>query len=298
MTYRDSVKNYEPAARPPQRGPAATRPEEPVPVLKERLAQVRDYVLHDAGGSLRDRVYRALRAAILARSLVGGDRITELDLATTLNVSRTPLREAFRLLQAEGLVSLSDRRGIVVRGLGAQDFLEIYEIRASLDALVARKAAQCRDPEFLRKLRDNLEMSEFLLQRERWTELREEFLRFHKLVQDVCGNARLRDLLEDLQEYSNSSPALTRATPRHAPDTLADHLRIYEAIVAGDAEAAAIAATEHVQNERLELLRVQSAAGHAEDADDESPAKSAGNGGGAKPAKAAKSVTAKPKSKK
>src|SRR5512138_3286528 len=110
--------------------------------LKERLSRVRTYVSQEADGALRDRVYRGLRTAILARDLVGGDRITELDLAATLDVSRTPLREAFRLLQAEGLVSMSDRRGIVVRGLEIQDLLEIYEIRTPLDALITRKVAQ------------------------------------------------------------------------------------------------------------------------------------------------------------
>lgn len=225
--------------------------------LKERLSRVRTYVSQEADGALRDRVYRGLRTAILARDLVGGDRITELDLAATLDVSRTPLREAFRLLQAEGLVSMSDRRGIVVRGLEIQDLLEIYEIRTPLDALITRKVAQARDPEVLRKLRENVEMSEFLLERERWAELREEFVQFHVIMQDACGNARLRDLLTGLLDYSSSSKSFIRPTPEHAPSTLADHIRIYNAIKAGKVEAAAAAAIAHVNNERAELLRSQ-----------------------------------------
>lgn len=225
--------------------------------LKERLSHVRLYVSQETEGSLRDRVYKALRTAILARDLVGGDRITELDLAASLDVSRTPLREAFRLLQAEGLVSISDRRGIVVRGLELQDLLEIYEIRTPLDALITRKAAQARNPELIRKLRENIEMSEFLLGRERWAELRDQFVQFHAIIQNSCGNSRLRDLLTDLLEYSNSSTAFTRPRPEHAPSTLADHARIYNAIKAGNADAAEAAAITHVDNERAELLRSQ-----------------------------------------
>jgi DNA-binding GntR family transcriptional regulator len=235
--------------------------------MHERLAEIRSYVTRETEGALRDRVYHGLRAAILERLLVGGDRITELDLANALAVSRTPLREAFRMLQAEGLVSLSDRRGIVVRGLEIQDLLEIYEVRSPLDALVARKAAELGDAELVRKLRDNIEMSEFLLERERWSELREQFLAFHTLLQDACGNARLRDLLEDLLDYSNSSNAFTRPTPAHAPSTLADHARIFNAIKSGDGAAAAAAAMKHVANERAELLRsvgMQESKSHSE----------------------------------
>lgn len=223
-----------------------------------RLSRVREHFFKDPEGPLRDRVYRALRSGILAHELIGGDRITEFDLSTTLDVSRTPLREAFRLLQAEGLVTMSERRGVVVRGLGLQDFLDIYEMRAPLDQLVARKAAQNQDPDFLRKLRDNIEISEFLLDRKRWPELKQQFLLFHTLIQEVCGNARLRDLLQGLQDYTSSAPSITRPTPTHAPSTLADHVRIYEAIKAHDADAAGAAALLHVENERANLQALTS----------------------------------------
>jgi DNA-binding GntR family transcriptional regulator len=218
------------------------------------LAQVRAAFQRDTEGSLRDRVYRSLRSVILARGFRGSDRITEVELSNSLKVSRTPLREAFRLLQAEGLVNMADGRGIVVRGMGVQDFLEIYEIRAALDGVVARNATKNRTPEFLKKLEQNIEMAEFLLTRQRWQELQAEFRRFHRLIQDACGNTRLRDLLSNLQDYSSASSEFTCPTPEHAPATHADHVRLYEAIKSGDAEAAAKAAIMHVDNERQELL--------------------------------------------
>ena len=162
---------------------------------------------------------------------------------------------AFRLLQAEGLVNLAEGRGIVVRGMEVQDFLEIYEIRAALDGVVARNATVNRSPEFLKRLQENIEISEFLLARERWEDLQEEFRKFHTLLQDACGNARLRDLLSNLQDYSSASSEFTRPTPEHAPSTYADHVRLYDAIKSGDPEAAAKAAIIHVENERAELLQ-------------------------------------------
>lgn len=219
-----------------------------------RLALVRAHFDRETEGPLRERVYRALRAAILARDLIGGDRITEVELASELDISRTPLREAFRLLQSGGLVSISDRRGIVVRGLGPQDFQEIYEIRAPLEAIVARRAALNTDPEFRRKLRDNIELSEFLLQRERWQELRDEFIKFHAIMQEASGNTRLSDLLGELLEYSISSNRGEGPDPSHAPSTLADHRRIWQAIEDGDPDAAARHALAHVHHESDAVL--------------------------------------------
>jgi DNA-binding GntR family transcriptional regulator len=214
-----------------------------------RLALVREHFHRETEGPLRERVYRALRSAILARDLIGGDRITEVDLATELSISRTPLREALRLLQSGGLVSLSDRRGIIVRGLGPQDFQEIYEIRAPLEAIVARRAALNPDPDFRRRLRDNVELCEFLLQRQRLKELREEFLKFHAILQDASGNTRLSDLLGELLEFSISSNRGEGPDPAHAPKTLADHRLILEAVEAGDAAAAERLALAHVHHE-------------------------------------------------
>ena len=222
---------------------------------EDRLGQVRVVYQREREGALRDRVYRSLRAVILARGFRGGERITEVELSNSLSVSRTPLREAFRLLQAEGLVNLAEGRGIVVRGMEVQDFLEIYEIRAALDGVVARNATVNRSPEFLKRLQENIEISEFLLARERWEDLQEEFRKFHTLLQDACGNARLRDLLSNLQDYSSASSEFTRPTPEHAPSTYADHVRLYDAIKSGDPEAAAKAAIIHVENERAELLQ-------------------------------------------
>ncbi|MGY1520517.1 MULTISPECIES: GntR family transcriptional regulator [unclassified Luteimonas] len=219
-----------------------------------RLALVRAHFDRETEGPLRERVYRALRAAILTRDLIGGDRITEVELASALDISRTPLREAFRLLQSGGLVSISDRRGIIVRGLGPQDFQEIYEIRAPLEAIVARRAALNPDPAFRRQLRDNIELCEFLLERERWQELRDEFIKFHAILQESSGNTRLADLLGELLEYSISSNRGEGPDPAHAPSTLADHRRIWKAIEDGDADAAATHALAHVHHESDAVL--------------------------------------------
>lgn len=217
------------------------------------LRQVRVAFDETSQGPLRDRVYKALRTAILAKDLTSGDRVTEAELCTALEVSRTPVREAFRTLQAEGLVTVSNSRGIVVRGISVQDFLEIYEIREALDILAARGAARNMTDETEALLRHNLELSEFLMERQRWDELRREFRTFHELIQAHCGNRRLSEMLAMLQDHSSGAPEFTQPTSTHAPSTLVDHRTIFDALRARDMDAAGDAARAHVRNERHEL---------------------------------------------
>jgi DNA-binding GntR family transcriptional regulator len=231
--------------------------------VKQRMLAVRAKFDEPANGSLRERVFRALRASILGGQLVRGDRITEADLSEALNVSRTPLREAFRGLEAEGLVTVADQRGLVVRGLTAEDFLEIYEIRAVLDVLAARRAAERISDKALKELANNVEMAEFLMKKKRWPELRQQFRRFHELVQESCGNARLCGLLCDLQDYSSRSSEFTLPTAKNAPSTHADHISLFKALSAHDSEAAAKVALAHIENERRKMLMVSQAGGKA-----------------------------------
>lgn len=196
-------------------------------------------------GSLQDRVFRALRAAILAGQLPAGDKISELDVSAVLRVSRTPLREAFRRLEAEGLVTPSPSRGVVVRGLTWQDFEEIYELRAVLEPLAARKAAARMTPEVLEELRGYLELSEFFAAKRRFTQVEGQNALFHRAIYRECGSARLRDTLAELSDYIHRSPLYQRHGPGSSRDMLREHRCLFEALLAGDAHAAERAAREH-----------------------------------------------------
>ena len=228
--------------------------------VKQRIMAIRaTFEDPAANGPLRERVFRALRSAILGGQLITGDRITEADLSEALNVSRTPLREAFRGLEVEGLVAVADQRGVVVRGLSAQDFLEIYEIRAALDVLAARRAAERIKDDALKELADNVEMGEFLIKKKRWRELKQQFRRFHELIQESCGNNRLCELLSDLQDYSSRSSEFSEPTAENAPSTHADHVRLFKALEDHDSDAAAKAALTHIDNEQRKMLNLSQA---------------------------------------
>lgn len=215
------------------------------------LQSLADAFATEAGASLQDRVFRALRAAILAGNLPAGDKITEQDVAAVLRVSRTPLREAFRRLEAEGLVTPSPSRGVVVRGLTWQDFEDIYEMRAVLEPLAARRAASRMTPEVLDELRSHLDLAEFFAKKKRFGDVERENALFHWTIHRECGNARLRDTLAELSDYVHRSPLYQQHGPGSSLELLNEHRRIFDALAARDPKAAERAAREHsVSNNR------------------------------------------------
>ncbi|MDG4864320.1 GntR family transcriptional regulator, partial [Streptomyces sp. T-3] len=108
-------------------------------------------------GSLRDRAYETLRRRIIEAQLQPGQRLVERDLAAELEVSRIPLREALRRLEADGLVLLVPHRGALVAPFTPTDVRDLFDVRESLESLAARLAAERADAEGLERLRVRLD---------------------------------------------------------------------------------------------------------------------------------------------
>src|SRR6056297_3078489 len=101
---------------------------------------------------IRDRVYEILRKRIFASKYEVGTKLVETEIAEQMNVSRTPVREAFRKLEIEGLVEHKPRKGIFVKGLDKNDIKEIYSIRSVLEGLASKNAAKNINEEEREKL--------------------------------------------------------------------------------------------------------------------------------------------------
>ena len=228
----------------------------------DHLRSLADSFATESGVSLQDRVYRALRAAILAGQLPAGDKITEQDVSAVLHVSRTPLREAFRRLEAEGLVTPSPSRGVVVRGLTWQDFEDIYELRAVLEPLAARRTASRMTPALLDELRGHLELAEFFAGKLRFGDVERQNALFHRAIYRECGNARLRDTLAELSDYVHRSPLYQQHGPGSSLELLNEHRRLFDALAAGDPRAAERAAREHSASNNRRVVQEPSRSAH------------------------------------
>lgn len=215
-----------------------------------RLGAVATYFRAESNGALRDQVYRALRRTILAGDLQPGDKIAEMDVTTILPVSRTPIREAFRRLEAEGLVAPSPSRGVVVRGVTLSDLVDIYQILESVESLAARLAAPRIGEDDLARLKRTLDLIIFFADQERWEELTEQGTIFHSIIYGVSGNPRLASLIQSLREHAHSFRRFGLRTVSLASRGVEEHIGIYEALAARDGDRAATIMAQHVQQSR------------------------------------------------
>jgi DNA-binding GntR family transcriptional regulator len=208
-------------------------------------------------GSTTDAVTDALREAILSGSLPADSWLREQDLAASMRVSRTPVREALRRLADERLIERSANRGCRVRAMTLDDVLAVYVVRESLESLAARTAA-ARPPsglvERLIELHRTMEAAGTAP-----SELARLNLDFHRTIRDATGNAYLERFLTQVEHAVRRFGHSSFEDPARVAESHAEHAEIIRAIGAGDPERAAEAASYHMRKARdariAQLLR-------------------------------------------
>ena len=223
--------------------------------MKSQSAPEHTYMPHRAldKATLTERVYHSLRDDILSNRLLPDTPLQEVTIAAALEVSRGPVREAFRRLEAEGLISLIPRRGAVVKSLSQEEFLDAYQVREALEVLAVRLATA-------RLENDHLERLEYLHQEMLRHAAREELdaffdanADFHALFVEQAGNLKLQEvyfpLVNQMHRYRMRSLSLRGGMQR----SCAEHLAILDAVRAKDAERAARLLSEHIRVPQLIL---------------------------------------------
>lgn len=203
---------------------------------------------------LRDIVFEHLRTAIITGALRPGERLMELQLAEDMGVSRTPVREAIRKLELEGLVSMVARRGAYVSDLSIRDIAETFEVRAALESLAAGLATERIVPEELEQLERVLVEIGACEQRddiERMVELDEEF---HALLFAATRNSRLSQIISNLREQIARFRRSSLSTPGRIKAVFHEHKSIVEAISDRNSALAQALAREHIENAEHSLM--------------------------------------------
>lgn len=149
---------------------------------------------------LRDVVFQTLRQAILRGELEPGERLMEIHLANRLGVSRTPIREAIRKLELEGLVVMIPRRGAIVASITEKDLKDVLEVRRTLEIMAGEIACERITPELLEQLKNT--GHEFMVRKDTndFTSLAEVDVKFHDIIYAATGNQRLISILNNLRE--------------------------------------------------------------------------------------------------
>lgn len=195
---------------------------------------------------LRDLVCDELRRQIIDGTYPPGAHLVEDRLAQELGVSRNPVREALRVLEAEGFVDMIPRRGAVVATLSDEEVRDIFEVRMALEALAARLAARHADPEGVAMLREVLAQAAKALEADDAGALTDLNAAFHEHLLEQSGNGYLRDVMLQLRGQMKwiFSRTAGRTRGQHSLD---EHEQLATAIEAGDEERAAALALEHVR---------------------------------------------------
>ena len=203
--------------------------------------------------SLHDEVAAKLRERIFAGELAPGSFIDEPALCAALSISRTPLREALKVLTAEGLVRHEPRRGCFVSQITEQDLDEIFPVIALLEGRCAFEAARNAtdaDLAALEQLHDRLQRS---AKGKRITEYYEANFAIHEAIIVLANNRWLAQVIGDLRKIVK----LARLQQLHAPgrleQSLSEHMAVYAALKARDAEGAEAAMRTHLTRQRVAL---------------------------------------------
>ena len=200
-------------------------------------------------------VQRELERMILAGELGVGAKLNEDTVAKMLGVSRGPVREAFRALEAAGLVRLEKNRGVFVRQIGIAEADEIYELRAVLDEYAGRRATQNVEAQDVADLRSRLERMERAVGRGDLDTYHDANVAFHDRVVELAGNAKLlalyRRLVNELSLYRRA----TLDQSGIPSVSLEEHRGIVDCIAAGQAAAAGRLLHDHVMASRERMHR-------------------------------------------
>lgn len=201
-----------------------------------------------------DRAYRALRDEILEWQLAPGTVLGEVEQATRLGVSRTPLREALGRLVADGLVEAQSGRGLVVTATSLESVVELFEVREALEGQAAALAAQRRDPEVFAALRVEFSAATELLDDPTRHDYYDLVRRLDEALDAAVANPFLVTQLRSLRTHLARIRRLAHANPERLAAAAREHLLIIEAVQAGDAALARSATHVHLHNSLSNIL--------------------------------------------
>ncbi|MCQ2505987.1 MAG: GntR family transcriptional regulator [Lachnospiraceae bacterium] len=196
--------------------------------------------------SLRGRVCNDMREDMLYGKYKENEELKENAIGTELGVSRTPVREALRQLELEGLVKIIPNKGAYVTGISQKDIQDIYAIRSYLEGLAAKWACDNITDEHLDEMEEITYLAEFHIKKEMWDKIVELDNRFHELIYQASGSKILEHELTAFHHYVERVRRISLAKAERAHNANEEHKRILGAIKAHDKVLAEKLAHDHI----------------------------------------------------
>ena len=205
---------------------------------------------------LRDVVFNTLRQAILRGELKPGERLMEIQLANKLGVSRTPIREAIRKLELEGLVLMIPRKGAEVAEITEKNMRDVLEVRKALEELAVQLACEKITAEEIEEMKKAAEEFKMILKSKDITEIAEADVRFHDIIYMATDNQKLILLLNNLREQMYRYRVEYLKREEAYPQLIAEHAAIIEYISKGEKKAATDVMCKHIDNQVTTVIDV------------------------------------------
>jgi DNA-binding GntR family transcriptional regulator len=209
-----------------------------------------------AGDSLSNLAFEQLEDGILNGSIVPGENLNEIKLSQELGVSRTPIREAIRMLEQKNLVRLVPNKGAVVLGVDRKALLDVYAMRTYIEGLASRWAAENIDDGKRKKLREIVDLQEFYYIKSYEDQISEMDSRFHETIFSYCESRRLEHMLRDLHHMIQRYRKQSIEEAGRTANAIAEHRLILEAICGGDGDEAEKQTVIHINNARENLIKL------------------------------------------
>ena len=197
--------------------------------------------------SLSDKVYQCLRDRIAGGYYHTGDTLIETQVASELNVSRTPVREALKQLELEDLVSSHPNRGVIVKGFTEQDYDDAFAIRCLLEGQAAFWAAERISELQLQELANVVDLMEFYTARKDAARLVQLDNQFHEIVYQASASRTILHIMPSLHHSILSARHSSLTDPNRAEESLQEHRNILEALSLHDAALAKSRMESHVE---------------------------------------------------
>ena len=202
---------------------------------------------------LRDIVFERLEKDIVSGKYAPGTKLTEKELCEEFGVSRTPLREAFYLLETTGLIEIIPNKGIRVNGISQKDIDDIYTIKGAIDGLAARLAAERIRAEELKELEEVLDLTEFYIAKDNGEKVVEMDSRFHAIILEAGRNRPLKQMLNSYHKLVKNARNISLSSPGRRDKMLKEHRALFEAIKQGNGDLAEKLSTEHAIRARTSI---------------------------------------------